>query len=245
MPAKKEPNSVLVRRGREERVRLVSPLSGPPGPRNKPVSQGHPLLFNRTTDIAPGVTIYPSPSTCKGCSVCDFHFESKDSQQQCDGYVYEGSLSVVEAHKAIEGILKAIRTDRDYLSDRLQSHGDNLLETWWESDPKALSKRLTALAIEPKAWPQLNLFFKWDWGWHQKRKNKAAFLIPHVNIEALLKKKSRFLLLLLNRTKYGSSDYFWDDLRSLEFPIKSALIDKTFSPCCMETCDSKFGRICS
>lgn len=124
---------------------------------------------------------YASPSDCKDCLTCDLHSETK-KRQKYDCIAYSGHLSAENAQSCISDLIRSVEENHEYLQGKLQSHGDNLLKRWPKLDKSSCQKRFNNIGLEQKAWPQLVRYYQYDWGWHEKRQYRNAFLIPHLNL---------------------------------------------------------------
>lgn len=207
------------------------------------ISKAHPTApFDVASLKQINVKKYASPSDCKDCLTCGLHFEP-EARQKYDSIAYTNCFNDAEAQSCISDLIRSIDEHHEYLQGKIKSHGDNLLKRWPKLDKTSRQKRFGKIELESKAWPQLARYYQYDWGWHEKRKYCNAFLIPHLNLEALSRSDARLLRLLHNRTIHNPADYFWDDLRSVHFPLSTGLLAKTFNPGCMITDGEQRGTM--
>lgn len=222
------------------------------GARKLPVKLRREMLYEEEGPVAAlpikddddrfDIEAFPSPSDCEACPICDLQFEP-ESRQKLDAFAYSERVSDENAQQIISTLITSIDETRTAICERLKTHGDNLLKRWQKSRNGVLHTKFSASGMELKSWPQLSRYLQYDWGWHEKRQYRNAFLIPQLNAETLTDDTSRFLRLVFNRTTFSPAEYFWQDRRALRFVVMRGLVEKSFNPRCMVTDGDERGTL--
>ena len=97
--------------------------------------------------------------------------------------------------------------------------------------------------LEPNKWPQLKRFYAYDEGWPQKREHRNAFLVPHLNVEALTEEKTRVLSLLSNRVIYEPEEFFLLDRSLMEMAITEPILGRDFNANCVVVSGDLYGQL--
>lgn len=68
-------------------------------------------------------------------------------------------------------------------------------------------------------------------------------MTPQLNVVHLCESTARLLRIINNRVVHEPAKYFWDDLRSISFPLQAGLFDLHFNAKCMVTKGQKRGQL--
>lgn len=209
--------------------------------RTDPEMDSAPINWSITPNDVPR---YSPPGDCGDlCNVCKLQYWSM-TDQKTDSCAYERSVTDAEAAINLKNLINSARLNREWLQKKLETHGTTILKRWNKtSQPqrKALLEKVDGL--EPKKWPQLTRFYVRDFGWVEKRLHRYAFLVPHLNVEALAEERGRMLNMLRNRTGYNPNDFFHMDRHLMEMGLISQVLGREYNSHCVVVHGSSYGEL--
>ncbi|EPE32902.1 hypothetical protein GLAREA_05914 [Glarea lozoyensis ATCC 20868] len=215
------------------------PTTHPPWP-------GNPLTFVvHQHDILKSALSPP----CR-CIDCQHSFYAIEEQFR-PMFWYKANLTAhpMLVQEIISDHVQQSESDRQYLTKRLESHGDLIMSRWKK---KARGKREEILV---KAIPEICLYrfinplFCYT-GAHKKtgmgertEKHRKQLLLHWFNVEVLKTSPAVLFALLHNRTVYPLQDWAPFDQRQLILSWACGHFDVKFSPMCVVMYGSEYGKV--
>ncbi|MCJ1250205.1 hypothetical protein MMC30_007431 [Trapelia coarctata] len=187
--------------------------------------------------------IYPSPCDCVDCQNGYY----LPQEQQSTLFSYRGRVSDSDARRIAASHVQAAQQDRDYLRQRLASHGDNIINRWKK---KSVDKR-QAMLMEavPELYEHRWLILRycstpvnkrWDC---RNQVSRSQFLLPWLSLEVLKTNPAVLYGLLHNRTAYPPQDWAPYDSRQLILSWACGYFDVEYSDKCVIMYGPRYGKL--
>ena len=147
------------------------------------------------------------------CNICLRQYRTKD-EQECMLWFYTGHTE--DPASLAQSYANSIREDRDFLYQKVLTCGPALLKRWRTGEKKRKEYLKKAQPeIYPFSQPLIEIASRAQ-VLEEARKQKAAYLLPYVNIEDLSKDFANFIRLLHHRIAFPPQDWVHCDNAQLQ-----------------------------
>lgn len=183
------------------------------------------------------------PCECQHCQ--DSFYTTKAQKTSSLAYIYRSRTNDLETFIIAARYFALMKANRDYITQRIRSHGDIVLSRWKKKREK---RRSILLAAEPmlrqERWFTTGFNHPPVAERHVRdRESRYQFLLPWLDLEVLSSNAMTLLALLKYRTLYSSQDWAVYDSQAMKASWKSGMFDVQFSPRCMVMHGSQYGAI--
>lgn len=207
------------------------------------LDSNNPTHFGNLEEIV--ASIHVPPCDCADCE----HGYYTPQEQITHRFRYIGTLSDFEARLIAGGLVYCTNQSREYLVQRLATHGDIIIKRWKKNSSEKRQKLLVEAVpdICQERWviPQYTFTPEFENRGVGRRsmETRRQLLVPWFNVEVLKSNPAVLFALLHNRTAYLPQDWTTFDARQLILGWASGIFDVEFSSKCVVMYGAKYGEV--